>query len=201
MKQCPKCLSMHDKSGTFCGRKCANSRTWNTEHKKRLSNTIVNSLYYKQKYGEPKPRKAKRAKKARLVQYCIRCLSETPYSIHRVKYCSKKCQTLHYREKMILLWEDGNHNGMCGTSSIAKWLRRYLLECVGHKCELCGWGERNSSTNTIPLDVHHIDGDYTNNVRQNLQVLCPNCHSLTASYKSANKKKGRPRSKYWKNAF
>lgn len=39
MKICPKCSSAHEKSGTYCSRTCANSRTWTDDdkHKKRLS--------------------------------------------------------------------------------------------------------------------------------------------------------------------
>lgn len=38
MKVCPKCKEAHEKPGTFCSRKCANSRTWSEEdkHKKRI---------------------------------------------------------------------------------------------------------------------------------------------------------------------
>jgi len=37
MKICPKCSKEHDKSGTFCCRSCANSRTWNEKDKKKKS--------------------------------------------------------------------------------------------------------------------------------------------------------------------
>lgn len=33
-------------------------------------------------------------------------------------------------------------------------------------------------TGEPPLHVHHIDGDATNNSEDNLQLLCPNCHSF-----------------------
>lgn len=49
-------------------------------------------------------------------------------------------------------------------------------------CELTEW--KNSS---IPLEVHHIDGDRTNNNLDNLQLLCCNCHALTDNWR--NKKK------------
>lgn len=53
-------------------------------------------------------------------------------------------------------------------------------------CEGCNrdkWGDF-----PIPLELHHIDGNPQNNNIINLQVLCPNCHSLTTNYKGANKK-------------
>ena len=36
-----------------------------------------------------------------------------------------------------------------------------------------------------------VDGNYTNNKEENLTLLCPNCHSLTKTYKGANKGNGR----------
>ena len=44
---------------------------------------------------------------------------------------------------------------------------------------------------TIPLEVKHIDGNYLNNSEENLMLLCPNCHSLTSTYKGANLNRGK----------
>ena len=35
------------------------------------------------------------------------------------------------------------------------------------------------ASDTIALEIHHIDGVRFNNVKSNLQILCPNCHSFT----------------------
>ena len=59
-----------------------------------------------------------------------------------------------------------------------------LVALRGHKCEGCGlecWFDK-----PIRLEVHHIDGDSLNNELNNLQLLCPNCHSLTASFRGRN---------------
>ena len=74
-----------------------------------------------------------------------------------------------------------------------------LLQKCNYKCEKCGWGELNTFTNKVPLQIHHIDGNSENNTESNLQVLCPNCHSLTSTYKGANRNFGRKdRRKYAK---
>ena len=39
--------------------------------------------------------------------------------------------------------------------------------------------------------IEHIDGNYKNNAEDNLILLCPNCHSLTSTYKGANLNHGR----------
>lgn len=35
----------------------------------------------------------------------------------------------------------------------------------------------------IPLELHHKDGNHNNNSLDNLQILCPNCHARTESYR------------------
>ena len=45
----------------------------------------------------------------------------------------------------------------------------------------------NPYTGLSILQIHHIDGDATNNKEQNLQVLCPNHHAMTEHFGSRNK--------------
>lgn len=61
-------------------------------------------------------------------------------------------------------------------------LKPYLVKERGHKCESCSLLEWQSQP--IPLEIHHIDGDKTNNDKSNLQLLCPNCHALTDNWKN-----------------
>ncbi len=54
-------------------------------------------------------------------------------------------------------------------------------------CENCGlhtWHDVK-----IPLELHHIDGNNSNNNLENIQILCPNCHALTPNYRGKNKSK------------
>ena len=55
------------------------------------------------------------------------------------------------------------------------------------KCESCGLTEWLGQP--IPLEVHHLDGNRYNNVIENFQLLCPNCHALTDSYRGKNSAK------------
>jgi hypothetical protein len=41
---------------------------------------------------------------------------------------------------------------------------------------------------SIPLELHHKDGNRKNNLFSNLELLCPNCHALTDNYRGKNKK-------------
>lgn len=56
-----------------------------------------------------------------------------------------------------------------------------------YKCELCGISTWRN--NTIRLELHHKDGNHKNNKLDNLQILCPNCHSQTNNFRSKNKRK------------
>ena len=81
---------------------------------------------------------------------------------------------------------------MRGEYQISSYIKKYIFEKYDNKCALCGWGKIN-----IPLEIEHIDGNYKNNNEENLTLLCPNCHSLTSTYKGANLNHGRSsRKKY-----
>ena len=60
-------------------------------------------------------------------------------------------------------------------------LKPHLITERGHRCELCERVEWMDQP--ITLEVHHIDADRTNNSYDNLQLLCPNCHSFTDSWR------------------
>lgn len=51
-----------------------------------------------------------------------------------------------------------------------------------YKCEKCFISEWNKEK--ISLELNHIDGDSSNHKVNNLELLCPNCHSQTATYRS-----------------
>lgn len=65
----------------------------------------------------------------------------------------------------------------------ARLLAEGLIEpkCVG--CDGDQWlGE------PMPLELDHVDGNSDNNTLSNLRLLCPNCHSLTPTYRGKNRK-------------
>lgn len=56
MKICPKCKIKHNKLGTFCSRKCANSRIWTKKDKIKKSISAKNSIKVKIANADPKKR-------------------------------------------------------------------------------------------------------------------------------------------------
>ena len=55
-----------------------------------------------------------------------------------------------------------------------------LINLRGRKCECCGNTEWLNQP--INLEIHHINGNHFDNDLNNLQLLCPNCHSYTDNY-------------------
>lgn len=135
-----------------------------------------------------------------MIYRCVNCGKEIVDKNHtKRKYCCINCQ-LEYQQKV---WEEkwlsGEISGFCETDNwggIPDRIRTYLFKKYDSKCAVCGWGKRNEFTGRIPLEVEHIDGDYKNNRPDNLTLLCPNCHSLTKTYRGANR--GNGRKKTWR---
>lgn len=91
-------------------------------------------------------------------QYCgIGFVDEKRYKYR--KFCSNQCKgKIHHKE-----WKPSY-------SSIRK---RYEIRGLIKKCEKCGYNAHPEI-----LGIHHIDENRRNNSKENLIVLCPNCHSL-----------------------
>ena len=62
-----------------------------------------------------------------------------------------------------------------------------LISQRGRKCECCGMTQWLGKD--INLEVHHKDGNHINNDQDNLQLLCPNCHSYTDNWRGRIKKR------------
>lgn len=63
--------------------------------------------------------------------------------------------------------------------------RRRVFEEQNHCCNKCGTEYWQGVK--IPLELEHKDGNNQNNARENLEGLCPNCHSITDTWRGRNK--------------
>lgn len=131
-------------------------------------------------------------KKTQINDYgqCLFC--KKPLTASHRTFCNRQCQINHIYTEYIAKWKAGKVDGIKGKAwiDVSSHIKRYLLEKFNYKCSKCGWSEINPYTNRLPLEIEHIDGDATNNTEENLTLLCPNCHSLTKTYRGANKGNG-----------
>lgn len=125
----------------------------------------------------------------------VQCLNCQAPIANKKKYCNNECQKEYEYKMYIKDWKNNRKSGIRGDYQTSLHIKRYLMEKYNNKCAKCGWGEVNIYTNKIPLEIEHIDGNYKNNSEENLILLCPNCHSLTATYKGANRNNGRKQRK------
>jgi hypothetical protein len=108
---------------------------------------------------------------------------------HNVKrkigiYCSISCQKDFELKENFIKWMNGENVFFKHTSR-----RRALILRDGNACATCGIFEWNGKP--IILEVEHRDGNSENNHQLNLELICPNCHSQTSTYKGRNKGNGR----------
>lgn len=120
---------------------------------------------------------------------CLNCKTETKYPGY--KYCTNQCQADYQYKRYIKQWIAREVSGLQGLGIVSRHVKRYLREKFDNKCCLCGWAEVNVITGQIPLVADHIDGNWRNNVEDNLRLICPNCDSLTPTYAGLNRRNGR----------
>jgi dienelactone hydrolase len=119
---------------------------------------------------------------------CLACGADLTKR-HQKVYCSVACQRARERATNIARWlatgvgePAGNHR---------HYIRLYLFEGQGGLCAICAcpavW---NGLELRSVLD--HISGDASDNRRENLRLICPNCDSQLPTYKSRNRGRAAP---------
>ncbi len=86
---------------------------------------------------------------------------------------------LHWTEVLIF-------NRRNGRKETTNRLRRAMIESgIPYVCDECGcspeWRGR-----LLVLEINHKNGDNRDNQKNNVQFICPNCHSQTENFRSKN---------------
>ena len=114
-------------------------------------------------------------------------------------YCSNACQWKHSRRELVESWRNGELNACGKNGRLHRGIRKCLLREANYRCSEFGWDKVNPVSGKSPLEIDHIDGNAENCRPENLRVLCPNCHSLTPTWKALNSGNGsKKRLKYGK---
>ena len=124
--------------------------------------------------------------------YTDRDTDKTLYELHKKQFGIGIPKDVHransgtYSITNIL---EGKH------SNYPTWKLRNRLLALGifrEECASCGYSERRVTDDTVPLLLDHIDGDDTNHVVDNLQMLCMNCY-----YQQTGNPFNQNKEKYW----
>ena len=179
---CGKPVFSKDSDTKYCSPQCANEQFKLLRRACLTCGIIVSRA--KHKYCSPK---CSNARFKRFRPDCLTC-GEIVARANQ-KYCSVKCQHAFQFKLKIAQLESGTYR----TTNYVCFVRQYLLQKYGERCTRCGWAERHGKTGRVPLEVEHIDGNHENNLPENLTLLCPNCHSLTHTFRALNRGRGRAR--------
>ena len=103
-------------------------------------------------------------------------------------YCGNRCQRAYERVQKTAMWLATGQ--ACVGTRPDHYVRVHIASEQQALCAMCG----NPDTwNGVELRfvLDHVDGDSTNNSRENLRLVCPNCDSQLPTYKNRNKGRGR----------
>ena len=199
---CGKPLSGFQKK--FCCKSCA--ATYNNklrgpmcdETKEKIKNTLLAKFPKKEKQSNYKTEKINTIKQPK---QCIcpvcGCVFE---SKRKRKTCSNECAHILIKIKSLDIQSKKHkecykyylehQEEFCRANYIPKNFRNEIIKEQGNVCAICGckqeWNDK-----PLVFIIDHIDGDASNNRRENLRCICPNCDSQLDTYKSKNKKSAR----------
>lgn len=128
---------------------------------------------------------------------CLNCGKLFPkYVSGNSKYCSNKCSHEYRRKKSYQKVIDGDKSIMRGNYTPAAY-KDFIIEEQNGVCAICGM-EPFWNGKPLIFILDHIDGDASNNKRDNLRCICSNCDSQLDTYKFKNKNGSRSYYRYHK---
>lgn len=125
---------------------------------------------------------------------CIKCGKLIQLIYNKKEYnhsgLCRKCFHEQFNRNKIDLWLKTGDTGCQVSSTLKNCIRDYIFQDQNNRCAICGIkNEWNGKNMNFILD--HINGDASNNQKENLRLICPNCDSQLDTYKSKNKNSAR----------
>jgi len=110
------------------------------------------------------------------------------------KFCCAAChREWRYENQLVPILESGDATNYSGS-----YVRKYLQQRDGDGCGECGQHPFHNGK-VLTLQIDHVDGNSDNNEPANLRLLCPNCHSQTATFGWRGVRKDSQRNNYLRN--
>lgn len=106
----------------------------------------------------------------------LRCKQET-LNTHLMKMCIEYDGQQNQKGRPSTLKKTAEEY-MRGNNVKSHVLKKKLIQDGIKKCECEICGASTWQGKLLPLELHHKDGNHYNNDLENLQILCPNCHSI-----------------------
>lgn len=157
MNICERCNKEYEITGDWKSKRFCCRKCANVRHhSEETKKKISNSII---KYRNDHPDECK--------SYSNRSIESIKKSIAKyLENCKQKIMQADYKDlkydrlKKRLFWEQ---NGCCNKCHLSEWLGK-----------------------PISLELEHKDGNHQNNDRNNIELLCPNCHAQTDTYRGKN---------------
>lgn len=163
---------------TYCCAEC--QITFSRKDKARSKNAFCSRSCAASYNNRKKPKRARR----RQDFCCVSCGQRT----HNRKFCSSECFQSFRANIRITDWLSGHKTHISSKQDDV--IRSWLLKDQSEKCAVCAQpGSWNGQPLFFVLD--HINGNYTDNSRINLRLICHNCDSQLPTYKGRNRGFGR----------
>ena len=109
-------------------------------------------------------------------------------SWNKQKFCNSKCSSDYDKNKRYKDYLE-NQESFCYVRDM-KFIKQHILVEQNCRCLICDIkNEWNNKPMIFILD--HIDGNASNNMKENLRLICHNCDSQLDTYKSKNKNSAR----------
>lgn len=121
-------------------------------------------------------------------KFCSKC--GKPICKQNQSGLCQDCLRQTQNEKKIAKWLETGDTGCKVATTLRNCIRDYITNEQDNKCAICGL-EATWNGKELHFILDHIDGDASNNFRENLRLICPNCDSQLDTYKSRNKNSAR----------
>lgn len=163
---------------TYCCAEC--QTTFSRKDRARSVNAFCSRSCAASYNNRKKPKRAR----SRPDSSCVSCGKST----HNRRFCNLVCFHKLRADTKIANWLSGRETRV--TSHQRDAVRSWLLKDQLETCALCA---QSGSWNGKPLlfVLDHINGNYTDNSRTNLRLICHNCDSQLPTYKGRNRGFGR----------